>query len=68
MLAKPGITAPIVGATKMYQLDDAVAALDLRLTEDDIAWLEALYVPRRPVALELGDPRVITRGPLAAKL
>lgn len=67
MLAKPGITAPIVGATKMYQLDDAVAALDLRLTEDDIAWLEERYVPRRPVALELGDPRAITRGPLAAK-
>lgn len=61
MLAKPEITAPVIGATKMYQLDDALAALDLRLTADEIAWLEELYVPRRPVALVLGDPRVIAR-------
>jgi len=45
MLAKPGITAPIVGATKMKHLDDALAALDLQLTPDEIAQLEAPYQP-----------------------
>ncbi|HUP05824.1 MAG TPA: aldo/keto reductase [Caldimonas sp.] len=45
LLAKPGITAPIVGATKLEHLDDAVAALGLRLTAEEIAALEAPYVP-----------------------
>lgn len=45
VLAKPEITAPIVGASKPAQLDDAVAALDLVLTPDEIATLEAPYVP-----------------------
>ena len=46
LLAKPGATAPIVGATRVEQLDDAVAACDLTLTAEDIAELEAPYVPR----------------------
>lgn len=45
LLAKPGITAPIVGATKPHHLDDAVAALDVQLTPEEIAALEAPYVP-----------------------
>ena len=45
VLAKPGITAPIVGATKPQHLDDAVAALSLELTADEIKALEAPYVP-----------------------
>lgn len=45
LLAKPGITAPIVGATKPHHLDDAVAALDLVLDEGEIAMLEANYEP-----------------------
>jgi aryl-alcohol dehydrogenase (NADP+) len=45
VLAKPGVTAPIVGASKPQHLDDAVAALDLRLTPDEIAFLEEPYVP-----------------------
>jgi len=45
LLAKPGITAPIVGATKTHHLDDAVAALDVDLTEDEIDLLEKLYQP-----------------------
>jgi 1-deoxyxylulose-5-phosphate synthase len=45
MLAKPGITAPIVGATKQHHLEDAVAALELKLTAEEIAGLEAAYVP-----------------------
>jgi 1-deoxyxylulose-5-phosphate synthase len=42
---QPGITAPIIGATKMPQLDEAVAALEIRLTEDEIKLLEQPYVP-----------------------
>mgnify|MGYP000069378353 CR=1 FL=1 len=45
LLAKPGITAPIVGATKPQHLDDAVAALDVELSADEIASLEAPYLP-----------------------
>ncbi len=49
LLAKPGITAPIVGASKINHLDEAVAALDLHLDDDDIKALESAYVPH-PVA------------------
>jgi aryl-alcohol dehydrogenase (NADP+) len=45
LLAKPGITAPIVGATKERHLDDAVAAVDIGLTDAEIARLEEPYVP-----------------------
>ncbi|MGC2620011.1 MAG: aldo/keto reductase [Acidobacteriaceae bacterium] len=45
MLAKPGITAPIVGASKAHHLEDAVAALDMKLTEEEVARLEEPYVP-----------------------
>ena len=43
--AKPGVTAPIVGATKAGHVDDAVAAEALELTADEIARLEEPYVP-----------------------
>jgi aryl-alcohol dehydrogenase-like predicted oxidoreductase len=49
VLAKPEITAPIIGATKPHHLDDAFAALDLTLTTDEIAAIEAPYVPREVV-------------------
>jgi 1-deoxyxylulose-5-phosphate synthase len=49
MLSKPGITAPIIGATKPHHVDDAVAAVDLRLSDDEIARLEEPYTPH-PVA------------------
>ncbi|MFO1320502.1 MAG: aldo/keto reductase [Burkholderiales bacterium] len=45
LLSKPAITAPIVGASKPHHLDDAVAALSLQLTSEEIASLEAPYVP-----------------------
>jgi aryl-alcohol dehydrogenase-like predicted oxidoreductase len=45
MLSKPVITAPIVGATKPHHLPDAIAALSLRLSTEEIASLEAPYVP-----------------------
>ncbi len=45
MLHKPWITAPIIGASKMYQLDEALAALDLKLSNEDIQQLESPYTP-----------------------
>ena len=45
MLGKPFITAPIVGATKPQHLEDAVAALRVRLTPEEVASLEELYAP-----------------------
>ncbi len=45
VLHKPGITAPIVGASKMEQLDQAVAALDLTLSAEDLRRLEDPYEP-----------------------
>jgi aryl-alcohol dehydrogenase-like predicted oxidoreductase len=45
MLSKPFIAAPIVGATKPHHLEDAVAALSVRLTADDVSTLEELYEP-----------------------
>jgi len=49
LLHKSEITAPIVGATKPEQLEDAIAAVDLSLSHDDIAALEAPYIPLNPV-------------------
>jgi len=45
MLHKPGVTAPIIGTSKMYQLEDAVAALEIKLSEAEIASLEEPYRP-----------------------
>ena len=45
VLRNPAVTSPIIGATKPHHLDDAVAAVDLELTDDDVAQLEAPYVP-----------------------
>jgi 1-deoxyxylulose-5-phosphate synthase len=45
VLAQEGITAPIIGVSKLAQLDDAIAALDVKLTVEEIAALEAPYEP-----------------------
>ena len=45
VLQHAGVSAPIVGATKLEQLDDAAAALDLRLSPEEVTALEAPYVP-----------------------
>jgi aryl-alcohol dehydrogenase (NADP+) len=47
MLHQPGITAPIIGASKMYQLEEAVAALGVVLSAADLARLEEPYQPHR---------------------
>jgi aryl-alcohol dehydrogenase (NADP+) len=45
LLRKPGVTAPIVGATKPNHLSDALAAVSLRLDPEEVAALEAPYRP-----------------------
>ena len=45
LLSKPAVNSPIVGATKPYHLQDAVAALSIRLTPEEIASLEEPYTP-----------------------
>ena len=45
LLHQPGISAPIVGASKMQHLEDAVAALEMRLSQTDLHYLEELYQP-----------------------
>ena len=46
LLSKPGITAPIIGATSIKHIDDAAAAAEIELTPAEIATLEQLYQPR----------------------
>ncbi|MDP4221972.1 MAG: aldo/keto reductase [Bacteroidota bacterium] len=45
LLSKPAITAPIIGATRLEHLEDAVAALNIKLSEEEINKLEELYQP-----------------------
>ena len=45
LLQKPGVTAAIVGASKPHHLEDAVAALTVELTAEEVARLEGPYVP-----------------------
>jgi aryl-alcohol dehydrogenase-like predicted oxidoreductase len=49
VLAKPGVTAPIVGATKPHHLEEALKALEVKLTPEDIKALEEPYVPHAVV-------------------
>jgi len=52
LLAKPVITAPIVGATKLQHLDDALASVRVKLSEDEMALLEEPYVPHAVVGFD----------------
>jgi 1-deoxyxylulose-5-phosphate synthase len=45
LLAKPGVCAPIIGATKTHHVADALAALDLSVTDEEIRRLEERYIP-----------------------
>ena len=53
LLHKPGVTAPIVGATKVEHVEDALAAEVLSLGDDEIERLEAAYVPHHVSGIEL---------------
>jgi aryl-alcohol dehydrogenase-like predicted oxidoreductase len=52
LLSKPIIAAPIVGVTRQSHLDDALAALSVKLDQDEIARLEEAYLPHPPMDLE----------------
>lgn len=52
MLGKPAITAPIIGASKPGHLEDAVAALSVKLSEEEINQLEELYQPHPVLGFE----------------
>jgi len=45
LLGRPGVAAPISGASKMYQLEEAVAAVEVELTDEDRTYLEEAYQP-----------------------
>ena len=45
ILSRPGVSAPIIGASKMYQLEDAVAAMEIKLSDEEIKRLEEGYEP-----------------------
>lgn len=45
LLAQPGVSAPIIGASKMHQLEEAVAAIDLQLSAEELARLAEPYTP-----------------------
>jgi aryl-alcohol dehydrogenase-like predicted oxidoreductase len=51
ILSKPGVTAPIVSATKLEQLDQLVEGLSVTLTPDEIASLEEPYVPHKVIGI-----------------
>ena len=46
LLAKPGVTSPIIGARRLSQLEDNIKALDVKLTADEVAKLDALTQPK----------------------
>jgi aryl-alcohol dehydrogenase (NADP+) len=52
VLHKPGVTAPIIGATKMAHLEDAVAALEISLSAEEMERLERDYAPHRVLGHE----------------
>ncbi|MEC7205506.1 MAG: aldo/keto reductase, partial [Pseudomonadota bacterium] len=54
MLSKPVITSPVIGVSKIEQLEQLIAATKITLSDDDIAYLEELY---RPVANILDDEK-----------
>jgi 1-deoxyxylulose-5-phosphate synthase len=53
LLHKPGVTAPIIGASKISHLEDAVDALEVSLTEDEMKYLEEPYQPHPVLGLGL---------------
>ena len=49
MAVGKGVTSPLIGATKPKYFDDIANAFNIRLTQEDIAYLEELYVPHKIV-------------------
>ena len=57
LLAKPAVAAPILGATKLTHLDDAIEAVEKQLSEEEIALLEAPYKPHPVKGIQPGSAR-----------
>jgi aryl-alcohol dehydrogenase-like predicted oxidoreductase len=51
ILQKPGVTCPVVGTTKLAHVEDLVRALEIKLTDEDVAHLEAPYRPKRVLGM-----------------
>jgi len=62
LLTRPSVAAPIIGATQEYQLEDAIAALDLELEDSEIESLEAPYQPHAVKGMGPSRPRHWRRG------
>ncbi len=52
VLRNPVVASPLIGATKTHHLADAAAALQVQLTDAEVAGLEAAYSPRNPQGYE----------------
>lgn len=57
---KAAVSAPIIGATKPHHIDDAVAALDLALTDEEVRALEGPYRPKFPTGMSMSLPPMDT--------
>jgi aryl-alcohol dehydrogenase (NADP+) len=57
LLAQPGMTAPIVGATKAAQLDDPIKAVGMTLSAEEVARLEGAYEPQAPLPAYFRPPQ-----------
>lgn len=57
VLAQPEVTAPIVGVSQLAHLEDAVAALNVRLSSDDLAFVEQAYQPHGVLGFDLPPRR-----------
>ena len=62
---KPIVAAPIVGALMTKHIDDAVAALEITLTEEEVTWIEVPYTPRLDTQ-GVSDPAILHRAMEAA--
>ncbi len=62
LLAQPGVAAPIVGASKVEYLDDLAAAVELRLTDEELARLEGPYQPHSVLGHTPPTPRDVARS------
>ena len=62
VLQKPGITAPIVGATKTEQLKDLIAAVDIKLAPEEVAALEKPYTPHKILGHAQPSPKSMVRS------
>lgn len=52
LLGKPAVTAPIIGASRAEQFEDLVKAVDVTLSDEEVALLEEVYKPHQPVGFE----------------